>query len=372
MQISPTPPPASPAPLNLHGLTREELRALVVSWGFSPVHAARLWNYLYYEAIDSLDAKAMPDLPTKLRARLQAKTAIGLLPVAHEAQSTDGFTRKFLLTLADGKKIETVLMRFTGRVTACISSQAGCAMGCLFCATGQMGFARNLTAAEIVAQALHIQRILKAQAQGECLRNVVLMGMGEPLANYAAVMRAAEIMRDGNGLALGARRITLSTVGVVPGILRMAREASPIHLAVSLHAATQAERAALVPDAAKRWPLDELIDACRTYVETLDRRIFFEWTLIDGKNDTEEHAHAVGKLLASAGMQARDGMAARAQVNLIPLNPTTGYDGAPCRGDAAKKFQAVLATYNLPSTVRQRRGLDIAAGCGQLANKVKP
>jgi len=372
MHLSPTPPPPLPLP-NLHGLTRGELRALVESWGFSPVHAARLWNYLYCEAVDSLAAGTVPDLPAKLRARLQAETLLGLLPVAHEARSADGFTRKFLLTLGDGKKIETVLMRFTGRVTACISSQAGCAMGCVFCATGQMGFARHLSAAEIVAQALHVQRVLKAQGegtqgtQGERLRNVVLMGMGEPLHNYDAVMRAAEIMRDGNGLALGARKITLSTVGVVPGILRMAREGSPIHLAVSLHAATQDERVALVPAAAKRWPLDELMDACRYYVETLDRRIFFEWTLIDGKNDTGEHAHAVGKLLVGAGMQARDGMAARAQVNLIPLNPTTGYDGAPGRSEAAKKFQAVLADYGLPSTVRQRRGLDIAAGCGQLA-----
>ena len=356
-------------PINLHGLTRGELRALVEAWGFAPVHAGRLWNYLYYEAVDSLEAAAMPDIPAKLRARLRDEAALGLPAVAHEARSSDGFTRKFLLTLADGKKIETVLMRFTGRVTACISSQVGCAMGCVFCATGQMGFKRNLDAAEIVAQALHVQRVLKGQGGGERLRNVVLMGMGEPLLNYDAVMRAAEIMRDGNGLALGARKITLSTVGVVPGILRMAREGSPIHLAVSLHAATQAGRVALVPVAAKRWPLDELMDACRFYVETLDRRIFFEWTLIEGQNDTETHAHALGKLLAGFGQrqQAR----ARAQVNLIPLNPVDGYDGEPpARGDAAKKFQAVLAMHGLPCTVRQRRGIDIAAGCGQLAGGI--
>lgn len=350
----PTPATPSASTINLLNLTRDELRALIVSWDFSPVHAARLWYYLYYEAVTALDPAVMPDIPARLAERLQSECTLGPLPVAHEAQSADGFTRKYLLTLAGNRHIETVLMRFTGRVTACISSQVGCAMGCVFCATGQMGFTRHLAAAEIVAQALHVQRILKAQ--GERLRNVVLMGMGEPLHNYDAVMRACEIMRDSNGLALGARKITLSTVGVVPGIMRMADEASPIHLAVSLHAATQAERLKLVP-AAKRWPLDQLIDACRYYVEKLNRRIFFEWTLIDGKNDTEEHAHAVGKLLA--GMQA--------QVNLIPLNPTTGYTGTPGRTEAAKKFQAILATYNLPSTVRQRRGIDIAAGCGQLA-----
>lgn len=342
----------SSAPINLHELTRAELQALVVSWDLSPVHAARLWNYLYYECVDSF--AAMPELPARLHKKLSSECALGVLPVAHDLHSTDGFTRKFLLSLADGTAIETVLMRFTGRVTACVSSQMGCAMGCVFCATGQMGFKRNLTAGEIVAQALHVQRILRGS--GDRLRNLVLMGMGEPLHNYDAVMKAADILRDSNGLALGARKITLSTVGIVPGIIRMADEARPIHLAVSLHAATEEERAALVP-VAKRWPLDELMTACRYYVQKLDRRIFFEWALIEGKNDSAEQAHAVGRLLK--GLQA--------QVNLIPLNPTSGYDGQPGRPVAAKQFQAILAEYGLPSTVRQRRGIDIAAGCGQLA-----
>jgi 23S rRNA (adenine2503-C2)-methyltransferase len=183
------------------------------------------------------------------------------------------------------------------------------------------------------------------------------MGMGEPLHNYDAVMTAIDILRDETGLALGAERITLSTVGVVPGILRLATEKRPLHLAVSLHAATQAERAALVP-AAKKWPLDELMAACRTYSETTGRRIFYEWTLIEGKNDSEAHARAVGELLRGLS----------AQVNLIPLNPTSGYAGAPTRSEAAKRFQKILAEeFQLPSTVRQRRGIDIAAGCGQLA-----
>jgi 23S rRNA (adenine2503-C2)-methyltransferase len=170
-------------------------------------------------------------------------------------------------------------------------------------------------------------------------------------------MRAADILRDPSGLGLAAERITLSTVGVVPGIRRMADEASPIHLAVSLHAASQEERAALVP-VARRWPLDELMDACRHFCATLNRRIFFEWTLIDGRNDTEGHARAVGHLIR--GLPA--------QVNLIPLNPTAGYGGAPSRSEASRRFQRVLSDeYGLPSTVRQRRGIDIAAGCGQLA-----
>jgi len=181
--------------------------------------------------------------------------------------------------------------------------------------------------------------------------------MGEPLHNYDAVMQAIDILRDPSGLAIAAERITLSTVGVVPGILRLAEEKRPLHLAVSLHAATQAERVALVP-AAKKWPLDELLNACRVYSEKTGRRIFYEWTLIEGQNDSAAHARAVGRLLH--GLPA--------QVNLIPLNPTAGYAGVPGRSEAASIFQAILGDeFGLPSTVRQRRGIDIAAGCGQLA-----
>lgn len=355
---------------NFYDLTREDLRLLTVRWGFSPVHAVRLWSYVY---LDRLEAwPLMTELPARFRAKAEAELVFYRLPVAVETHSSDGFTRKYLLTLADGRRIETVLMRYTGRVTACISSQAGCAMGCVFCATGQMGFVRHLTPGEIVAQALHVDRVLQSDAfsggisagllvppppaKPERLRNIVLMGMGEPLHNYDSVMQALDILRDSSGLGIGAKKITLSTVGVVPGIIRLADEARPIHLAVSLHGATQDERAALVP-VAKKWPLAELMDACRYYIAKQERRIFYEWTLIAGKNDTPESAHAVGRLLQ--GQQA--------QVNLIPLNPTDGYDGVPTGREAAKKFQAVLAEYGLPSTVRQRRGIDIAAGCGQLA-----
>ena len=341
--------------INLYDLTREQWRLQLVRWELNPVHVARLWNYLYIELAASLDA--MPELPPKLRARLAAETQLGILPTALETASSDGFTHKYLLALHDAEKIETVLMRFTGRVTACVSSQVGCAMGCVFCATGQMGYTRHLSPGEIVAQAVHVARALRTARDPQRLRNIVLMGMGEPLHNYDAVMTAIDILRDETGLALGAERITLSTVGVVPGILRLATEKRPLHLAVSLHAATQAERAALVP-AAKKWPLDELMAACRTYSETTGRRIFYEWTLIEGKNDSEAHARAVGELLRGLS----------AQVNLIPLNPTSGYAGAPTRSEAAKRFQKILAEeFQLPSTVRQRRGIDIAAGCGQLA-----
>jgi len=258
----------SSTPANFYDLTRSELHELAASWGFPTVHAAKLWAYVYLVGVERWSD--MPELPARFRAKAEASLVFGRHDTAAESHSSDGFTRKYLLALADGRKIETVLMRFKGRVTACISSQAGCAMGCVFCATGQMGFVRHLTTGEIVAQAMHVDTALRETTlkpgqnlaerpaladtasssphdRHERLRNIVLMGMGEPLHNYDAVMKAIDILRDNNGLALGAKKITLSTVGVIPGIIRLADEGRPINLAVSLHGATQEERAALVP-----------------------------------------------------------------------------------------------------------------------------
>lgn len=280
--------------------------------------------------------------------------------LADEIPSADGLTHKFLLRLADGQTVETVLMAYPGRYTACLSTQAGCAMGCVFCATGQMGFVRHLRPGEIVAQVLHAQRALRAAGRPG-LRNLVLMGMGEPLHNYENLMTALEIITDTRGLNIGPGRISVSTVGVVPGILRLAEEQRPYNLAVSLHGASEAERAALVP-ASRRWPLAQLMEACRVYGEKTGRRIFFEWTLVAGVNDSTETARRLAALLA--GMDAH--------VNLIPLNPTMGFAGKEAGMAAVEEFQRVLLDAGLPCTVRQRRGIDVAAGCGQLrAEKVR-
>lgn len=228
-------------------------------------------------------------------------------------------------------------------------------MGCVFCATGQMGFARHLTATEIFEQALFFARDL--EARGDRLTNVVMMGMGEPFHNYEATLDAVRrLMSD---LGIGARHITVSTVGLVPMIRRFAEEGLQVKLAVSLHAATDAEREALLP-VNKRYPLSELIAACHEYVDKSGRRMSFEWTLIQGENDTPEQAHALGRLLKGL----------HCHVNVIPLNPTTGYHGGPSAQGRIDTFIAILGEYGIPATVRIRRGIDIDAGCGQLKSKV--
>ncbi len=338
-------------PINLHDLTLAELTAVCQRWGFSAYHAEQIWAGLYNEGVTAVSQ--FTTLRADLRQKLLEHTSLTNLQQQLAIDSSDGLTRKFLLALSDGQTIETVLMQFRGRWTACVSTQVGCAMGCVFCATGQMGFTRHLTPGEIVGQILFVSRAL--DQNGESLRNIVFMGMGEPLHNYDYTMAAIDILTNHKGLAIAPKHITLSTVGVVPGILRLAEEERPFRLAVSLHGATDEDRQKLVPPA-RRWPLAQLIDACRTYTQKRNRHIFFEWTLIENENDTPEQAHALGRLLQTVD----------SHVNLIPLNPTVGYNGRPTQRPQVKQFQAILAEYGIPSTVRQRRGIDIAAGCGQL------
>ena len=340
------------ASIDLVALSKPELTELLASWGHKRFRAAQVWGWLYDKG--ALDTSEMTDLPKALRARLSAETVLGGLDIAMEQTSRDG-TVKRLYRLADGKLIETVRMPYgDGRRTVCVSSQAGCAMGCVFCATGQMGFARHLTSGEIFAQAWRQHAELKAR--GERLSNVVLMGMGEPFHNYDNVLEAVRRMMS--DLGIGARHITISTVGMVPAIRRFADEGLQVGLAISLHETDNSARSALMP-VNRRWDIDELLDAVRYYLQQTGRRVTFEWALIDGENDTVEVAEALGRRLRGI----------HCHVNLIPLNPTGGYAGQPSDPHRVDAFVATLERFGIPATVRMRRGIDIDAGCGQLRER---
>ncbi len=346
----PTSQPANP----LYGYDLPALQSLLEAWGQPAYRARQVWEWLYLHLADDFDQ--MTSLPKSLRERLAAGTIIGVPQVIDTACSDDGETRKDLLRLADDEAVEAVLMRYERRHTACISTQVGCAVGCAFCATGQMGFRRNLTSGEIVAQALHFARILRAG--GERLTNVVLMGMGEPLLNYDASLAAIRRLIDPQGFKLGQRHITLSTVGIVPGIRRLTDEGLQITLAVSLHAATDDLRDQLVP-INRSYTLDELFEACYHYAQRTGRRISFEWALIENVNDTPQQAQALAARLKGIP----------SHVNLIPLNPTANYEGLPSSQERLAAFTTALERYHIPHTVRLRRGIDIQAGCGQLRQR---
>lgn len=341
--------------VTLHDLSFGEIEDRLGADGVSRSHALRLFQVLHQEL--EREPGGREDLLGPLRRWLAEWDGplVETPGLVRETASEDGWTRKFLLRLADGVEIESVLMGFPGRFTACLSSQAGCAMGCVFCATGRMGFGRHLTAGEIVAQAHAVERLVRKR-HGERVRNLVLMGMGEPLHNFDQTMRALDVLTDTRGLNVGPARVTVSTVGHVPGIRKLARHPKRYSLAVSLHGATDEERGALVP-VNRKWPLDELMDACREYTAIKGERVFVAWTLIGGVNDDVEQAARLAALLK--GMDVH--------VNLIPLNPIDGYVEQAPENERVMAFQKVLQEAGLPSTVRQRRGIDVGAGCGQLA-----
>ncbi len=319
---------------------------LAAALGDQPAYRARqVWDGLYRRAIEPAE---MTDLPLDLRTRLDQALPLALEPeLVSEADGGD--TVKWLWKLHDGALVETVLMHYAERSTVCVSSQAGCAMGCGFCATGQAGFERHLTTGEIVEQVVRaVQR-----ARPRRLSNVVFMGMGEPMANLDRVIPALHRLHDDVGIS--ARHLTVSTVGLVPGIERLATTELPVNLAVSLHAANDALRDELVP-INRRHPLDALMAACRGWFETTGRRVSFEWALIAGVNDRPVDVRELAD-------RARD---VRAHVNLIPLNPTPGYatPGTPPAGVA--RFKDGLVALGVNATVRRNRGTGIDAACGQL------
>ena len=350
-----------PAPRSLHDFGLPDLESLLEADGVKRHHARALYAALFRHGTAPITANAFQ---RPLRHWVEHSVGEGKPffledpAVVEELRSSDGMTRKFLLRLRDGHTIETVLMAFKDRYTACVSTQVGCAMGCVFCATGQMGFVRHLRPGEIIAQVLLAKRMLHEEHSVKRLRNLVLMGMGEPLHNYEAVMEALETISDPGGCAIGPSHTTISTVGVVPGILRLAEEKRPYLLAVSLHGSDAGERSALVP-VARRWSLDSLIESCRHYGRITGRRIFFECTLIAGVNDSPETASRLALLLS--GLDAH--------VNLIPLNRTDGYHGTMSDLGTARQFQKILVQAGIPSTFRQHRGIDVAAGCGMLKSQ---
>lgn len=351
-----------PLLVNLSTVSLAELETLVMGWGHPKYRAGQVWHWIRVQGIT--DVTQMTNVPQNLREQLLQCTRPSSLQLASEQISKDG-TIKRAYQCHDKQLIESVLMPYDdGRFTACISSQAGCAQGCVFCATGQMGFARQLTCDEIFEQVSRFAELLLQRNQR--LSNVVFMGMGEPLANYKHVMNAVRRIND--DLGIGARKITLSTVGIVPNIQKLYQDPTvpQVRLAVSLHCATDDERTALLPANRRNGGLDALMTTLREYIEVTGRRLTLEWALIHGDNDTPESARSLGRLLRQHRLR-RD----MVHVNVIPLNPTGGYVGAPSQRSRVDAFCKILQTdYGVTCTPRMRRGIDIDAGCGQLKAKV--
>jgi 23S rRNA (adenine2503-C2)-methyltransferase len=337
---------------DLLNLDQRGCEALAQAFGCKPFHGRNLFKWMHKHGVDDFDA--MTDLPKAFRARLAAETHVPRLPVAAEKPSADG-TIKWLLQLPEGQRVETVFIPEERRTTLCVSSQVGCALDCAFCATARQGFNRNLSTAEIIAQVRHAVRRI-----GRPPSNIVLMGMGEPLANFDAVVTATDIMRDDLAYMLSKYRVTLSTSGIVPNIYRLA-EVSDIALAVSLHAPDNALRDELVP-INRKYPLEELIPACRAYLRgDARRRITWEYVMLDGVNDSIAQAKALIRLLEGTP----------SKVNLIPFNPFpgSGFDTSP--PERVDAFRQRLLRAGLVATTRKTRGDEIAAACGQLVGRVQ-
>jgi 23S rRNA (adenine2503-C2)-methyltransferase len=358
---------------DLLSFTLPELRQWMVELGEAPFRAKQVYSWIYQRLVS--DFSAMTNLPLALRKRLEEEATIGPSVVRSEQHSKDDRTRKILLELADGKLIESVLMLYpplgesSARATVCVSSQAGCAFGCTFCATGQMGFDRHLSSGEIVAQVLYFARELRAApwtAAGlpgsspiDHITNIVLMGMGEPLHNYNNVLQALRTLNSPEGFNLGARHMTVSTVGLVPAIRKLSQEPLQVNLAISLHAPTDELRGQTMP-INRKYPLSELLTACKDYIAATKRQVTFEYVLLSGVNDMAQHAEQLAQLLASLKQFAH--------VNCIPVNVTAaGY--RPPSSEAIRAFRNVLFARGVSNSVRAERGDDIAAACGQLRTR---
>jgi 23S rRNA (adenine2503-C2)-methyltransferase len=340
---------AQPPRPDLAGLERASLEATLAERGYPRFRARQIFNSIYRRGIE--DPELMRDLPRPLRAALAAVFTLRTPDIVERHRSDDG-TEKFLLRLADDRRIEAVFIPDTPGKTFCVSTQVGCAMACAFCLTGRMGLVRNLTAGEIVGQ---VRVLAGALGLRDKPFNIVLMGMGEPLHNYDETLSALRILADEDGLAVPARRVTLSTVGLLPALERLAHEPLMPNLAISLHAPTDLQRGQLVP-INRKYGVSQIVDACRRFPLARRRRITFEYVLLSGVNDSAEDARRLARLLVDV----------RAKVNLIPLNPAAGIPFTRPSNEAIDRFAKVLADQGLTVSVRKSRGQDIRAACGQL------
>ena len=326
----------------IYDLEFDELRDLLTDIGEPAFRAKQIWEGLYKHHWQN--PEEFTSLPKSLRTKLSETVVFDVINPTLVLESLDKRTKKILFKLHDGLSIEAVLMRYERRQTLCISTQAGCAMGCVFCATGQMGFKRHLSSGEIVAQVMHYARLLSDN--GSAVTNIVLMGMGEPFHNYENTLSAIDKLNDPHGYNFGARRFTISTSGLVPAIRRFAEEKRQVNLAISLHAVDDELRSSMMP-VNKRYGVDELLDACRYYLDLTGRRITFEWALIHGVNDTQDQAFKLAKKLKGL----------LCHVNAIPLNPTTGYSGTATSRERAEIFKEILEDAGIPCSIRMRRGI---------------
>ncbi|HCJ36181.1 MAG TPA: 23S rRNA (adenine(2503)-C(2))-methyltransferase RlmN [Ktedonobacter sp.] len=358
---------------DLLAFTLPQLQQWLVERGEAPFRAKQIYSWLYQHL--AADFSTMTNLPQTLRQQLAEEATIGPMIVRSELHSKDDRTRKILLELADSKLIESVLMLYpphsenSARATVCVSTQAGCAFGCTFCATGQMGFDRHLSASEIVAQVLYFARELRTApwtAAGlpgstpiDHITNIVLMGMGEPLHNYDNVLQALRILNSAEGFNLGARHMTVSTVGLVPAIHKLSQEPLQVNLAISLHAPTDELRSRTMP-VNRKYPLQELLAACKDYIAATKRQVTFEYVLLARVNDSAEYAHLLGELLAPLKQFAH--------VNCIPVNATSASYQTP-GPEAIRAFRNILFEHGVSNSVRAERGDDIAAACGQLRTR---
>ncbi len=335
-------------------LSYEELAQELKALGEPAYRAKQVWEWVWRKLCPEFSA--MTNLPLSLRDELSRRFSLDVFTVLARDCDDEG-TEKVLLALPDGASVEAVLIREGNRNTVCISTQVGCPVGCAFCATGQMGFVRNLSAGEIAGQVLHFARVL--EGQGKRVTHVVVMGMGEPFLNYEATLKALNNLNDPRGFNLGARRITVSTIGVVPAILRFAQEGRQYNLAISLHAPDDGLRRKLMP-LAERWPISQVLSAAEAYILATGRRVTFEYVLLRGVNDGLRHARALAALLRGKLVH----------VNLIPFNPAPGLPFSPPDEGQVELFRRELLAHNIDVTVRRSRGVKIQAGCGQLRSRL--